>query len=89
MDYGGTVEVYQDPVEIAGESLLVDILRIGRLCLFCRTPDASLVGAIDGASGDWIEIPGRYAPEITKAMEMANRRRPVDLARLPVGRITP
>jgi len=33
--YGHTVEVYQDTVDLDGRPVLVDILRLGRLSLFC------------------------------------------------------
>jgi hypothetical protein len=86
-EYGRSVEVYQDTVEIEGQPLLLDILRLGRLSLFCRTPDGSVVGHFDRAAGKYVSLPSKYHREIEKAMEIARRERTTDLIGLPVGRI--
>ncbi|MEA2083438.1 MAG: DUF3450 domain-containing protein [Thermodesulfobacteriota bacterium] len=88
-EYGRTVEVYQDTVDLDGQSVLVDILRLGRLSLFCRTPDGKKTGHYDQAAQGWAVLPSAYCREISKAVEMASRRRTIDMVRLPVGRIVP
>ena len=87
--YGTTVEVYQDRITTGGEELFVDVLRIGSLALFWRTPDAARVGWYDPAARTWTELPGRHRRNIGLAMEMASRMRPVELISLPLGRIAP
>jgi len=89
VDYGNTVEVYQDSIEIEGETLLVDILRLGRLSIFYVTPDRKQVGHYNQLKQGWEPLPAEYRREIIRAMEMANRRRPIGLERLPIGRIVP
>ena len=85
--YASTVEVYQDMIEIEGEQIHVDVLRIGRVALFWRTPDGDRVGNFDPAAGRWTELPGGSKRRIGLAMEMAARMRPVELIDLPLGRI--
>jgi len=87
--YGATVEVYQDRVDVAGEELFVDVLRIGRLALFWRTPDADRVGWYDPAVLAWTELPRKHRRDIGLAMEMAARMRPTEPVSLPLGRIAP
>ncbi len=87
--YASTVEVYQDRIEIEGQDIHVDILRLGRLSLFWRTSDGSRVGHYDRAANCWAELPGRHGHAIARAMEMATRMRPMDLIDLPLGRIQP
>ncbi len=87
--YGATVEVYQDRITTGGEELFVDVLRIGRLALFWRTPDAARAGWYDPAARAWMELPGRHRRNIGLAMEMASRMRPVEPVSLPLGRIAP
>ncbi len=87
--YGATVEVYQDQIELMGEDLFVDVLRLGRLSLFWRTSDGKRVGEYDRGSGCWVELPGKHNRSIMLAMEMASRMRPVELINLPLGRIAP
>lgn len=86
-EYGRTVEVYQDTIDLDGQSVLVDILRLGRLSLFCRTPDGKVVGHYDRAAGRWASLSSKYHRDINKAVEMARRERTIDLVRLPIGRI--
>jgi hypothetical protein len=87
--YGTTVEVYQESVSVDGQDIHVDILRLGRLSLFWRTPDGSRAGIFDPATGQWLELSGKANRNIGIAMEMASRMRPVSLIDLPLGRITP
>ena len=86
-EYSRTVEVYQDNVELKGERRLVDILRVGRLSLFCRTPDGRVVGVFDRERQRWAVLPSKYRREINKAVDIAGRRRAIELIRLPIGRI--
>ena len=88
-EYGRTVEVYQDTIDLNGQSVLMDILRLGRLSLFYQTPDGKMVGHYDRAAGRWVSLPSRYRREINNAVDMARRQRTIDLVRLPIGRIVP
>jgi hypothetical protein len=85
--YASNVEVYQDMIEIDGEQIHVDVLRIGRVALFWRTPDGDRVGNFDPAAGRWTELPGSAKRRIVLAMEMAIKMRPMELIDLPLGRI--
>jgi hypothetical protein len=86
-EYGRTVEVYQQTIALEGEPRLVDILRVGRLSLFCRTPDGTLVGTFNQKNRRWEILPSRYRNEINKATDIASRQRTIELTRVPIGRI--
>jgi len=87
--YGGTVEVYQDRITVADESIHTDILRLGRLSLFWMTPDGRRAGRYDEATDQWVELPGKYRRSIQRTMEMATRMRPTAIVELPIGRVAP
>lgn len=87
-EYGRTVEVYQKTIELEGKPRLVDILRVGRLSLFCRTPDGKLAGTFDQGNQKWVVLPSKYRREINKAADIASRQRTIELTKLPIGRIT-
>ncbi len=87
--YGGTVEVGEQVIGLDGSPLSVDVLKIGRLSLFWRTPDGKRVGEYDRASAGWRELPRKHARSIGMAMDMAARIRPTELIALPLGRVTP
>jgi len=85
--YASTVEVYQDMIAVQGEQIHADVLRIGRVALFWRTPDGDRIGNFDLSADRWIELPGGDKRRIALAMEMAARLRPVELIDLPLGRV--
>jgi len=87
--YGETVEVTQERIAIGGQEKFVDMLRLGRLAMFWRTPDGTQIGTWDPVSRDYVLLPGKYSRTLQKAMEMATRMRPVQLLSLPLGRIEP
>jgi len=87
--YGASVEVYQDRIMLAGIELHTDILRLGRVALFWRTPDGDRVGTFDQANNEWVELTGGENRPIAMAMEMATRQRPMEIIAMPLGRINP
>lgn len=87
-NYGANVEVYQQKINLGGDTLFVDLLHIGRVSLFWKTPDGELVGSYDPASGAWVGLPDKYKRPVSEAMEMASRIRPVELIELPLGRLS-
>ena len=88
-EYGDTVETYTQRIVVDGESLFADIFRLGRLSVFWMTPDGERVGEYDRVGDRWVELPARYRKAVRLAVEMAAKQRPVELIRLPVGRIHP
>lgn len=89
MNYGSTVEVTQQRIGLEGEDLFVDLVRVGRVSVFWRTPDGKRCGEFDRGTRQWVELPGKYNRSIATAMDMASRMRPVELHALPLGRIQP
>ena len=91
-EYGQTVEVYQDTIRADGQAsdhhMSADILRLGRLALFWRTPDGKTVGRWERDGETWSILPDKYRRPINDAMEMALKRRTVDMVKLPLGRIS-
>ncbi len=88
-EYGDTVETYQQRIEVDGEPVFADIFRLGRLSVFWMTPDGERVGEFDRVADQWVELPETYRKSIRMAVEMAAKQRPVELIRLPLGRIVP
>ncbi len=85
--YGETVEVTQESIDLNGQEVFVDLLRVGRMSLFFMTPDKTLAGSYDPARQKYVELTSDNYRRIDKAMEMASNMRPVELLSLPLGRI--
>lgn len=88
-NYGNSVEVDQQRIVVGDEEIFVDVLRLGRISAFWRTPDGQRVGEFDRATRQWVELPSKYRHQIGRAMEMASRMRPIEVISLPLGRIVP
>ena len=86
-DYGRDMEVVRESIQLGRESLVMDVLRIGRLSLFSRTPDGSRIAVFDQAAGSWQPLADSYGRSLRQAIEVANKTRPVEIVRLPLGRI--
>ena len=87
LDYGRRLEVIECRVEIGGQEVAVDILRVGRLSLFCRTSDGGITGWYVPSEKSWQSLPGKYDAVIAEAMEMARQQRPMDMIKLPLGEL--
>lgn len=86
-EYRHTVEVYPEEITIAGEKKMVEILRLGGLALFWRSPDGASVGEYDRLQQAWQLLDKRYRNTVNKAMEIALKQRTIEMVSLPIGRI--
>ena len=86
-EYRHTVEVYPQEIEIVGEKKMVEVLRLGSLALFWRSPDGGSVGEYDPLQQQWRLLDKRYQGAINKAMEIASKQRTIEMVSLPIGRI--
>lgn len=86
-EYGTTIEVYQDTIELETRPTLVNLFRLGRVSLFYQTLDHKTCGFYDVAARAWRPLPKSYNHAIQTAIEIGARRRPVELLTLPLGRL--
>ena len=87
-EYGRTIEVYQETIEVENRAILANIFRLGRIALFYQTLDQKRCGFYNVASSAWSPLPKSYNYAIQTAMDIGLKRRPVDLLTLPIGRMT-
>jgi len=85
--YGNSVGVDTRQIKLAGQPVMVRVLRLGRLGLFFLTLDQKTAGTFDPASSSWKMLPGAATEEILKAVQIGSRQRSVELLSLPLGRI--
>ncbi len=86
LGYGYSVEVYRDSIELGGERIYGEILRVGRVVMYFRTPDGERVGWYVPGEG-WKELPRSYRESVNAAFEIAQKRRAAELLKLPLGRL--
>ncbi len=84
-EYGNTIEVYQDKVELNNNELLGNVFRLGRISLFFLSLAQQTPAYFSMAEGNWIPLHTSFASSIHSAIEMGVKRKPVALINLPVG----
>lgn len=87
MEYGLTIETYQQQIDLGAEPLLVNIFRLGRLGLYFQTLDQGRCGVYDQGDDKWVTLPDTYNYSIQKVVEIAGKRRPAELVTMPLGRL--
>lgn len=89
-EYGATIEVYQDKIQLdstEGAETLANIFRLGRVCLFFLSLDQNTCGVFNPGEKVWQVLPETLLPSIRSAVEIGSKRRPVELLTLPIGRL--
>ena len=86
-EYGTTVEATRQTIMFEGKSVLADVLRLGRISLFCQTLDRRKSGYFNKAEQQWLPLPKDVNTDVANAVSMAKLERSVEIVKLPLGRI--
>ncbi len=86
-EYGRTVGVYRDKINLNGQYITGTIFRLGRISMFFESPDKTKYAVFDVTDSKWKQLKLSQAKDIRTAIEIAKKRRPVELVNLPIGRI--
>ncbi|MCA9751728.1 MAG: DUF3450 domain-containing protein [bacterium] len=85
IDYGRTIEVYKDSLELSGATLEVNMLRLGRIGLYYQTNDASVTGMWDTQAKQWTSLDdGESRNQVRQGIRIAEKQVAPDLLQLPV-----
>jgi len=83
-EYGYTLESSPHTINISGEQLRVNLLRVGRIGLYYQTEDGQRSGYWDRKKGAWQIAPAGAEDEIKKGLLIAQKQRPHSLLILPI-----
>lgn len=83
-DYGDTVEAWRGPLQIGGEELSVQFLRIGRLALYYQLLDGTTSGYWDSNLQQWQQLEARYNRGVSQALRVAENLTAPQLLTLPL-----
>lgn len=86
-EYGATMEVYQEKVTMGTQTALGNVFRLGRVSLFFLSLDQQTCARFNVAQGRWQPLSEEYLPAIRSAVEIAAKKKPVELLSLPLGRL--
>lgn len=83
MEYGRTVDTWQEEITIDGNLTTVDMFLYGRISLVYVTPNGK-AARYNRANGEWESLPGKYAADINKAIRIAQNKAQPDVLFAPV-----
>jgi hypothetical protein len=83
-DYGGNIESWRGPLQMGGEALSVEYLRIGRVALYYQLLDGSASGYWGVREQAWIPLDERFNRGIAQALRVAQNVTAPQLLDLPL-----
>lgn len=84
MQYGNTIEAYNDVIEVDGAEREVNVLRLGRVALYYQTADRAHTGMWDAASKQWVPLDAGFRNGVYQAIRVANKLTAPSLLSLPL-----
>ncbi len=84
VDYGNTIEAYEQTLELDGKSLNVEMLRVGRVALIYKTRNNQSMGFWDSSSKQWQALSSEYFSFVQKGLKIARKQTAPDLLTIPV-----
>ena len=84
-DYGRTLEAYRDQIDINGELIAADFLRVGRVALMYQTLDGQHTGVWHQQTAAWIpRNDHRFRQSLRQGLKMARKQVAPELLPVPV-----
>lgn len=83
-DYGRTIEATEGTIDMDGQTVAVDYLKIGRIAYFYQTRDQATTAIYDRDAGGWRELSDGYNDEVRIGINMAREIIPPEVLILPV-----
>ena len=84
MEYGRTIEAYNDSINVNGSEYIVDLLRIGRLTMAFQTLDGEMSGLWNKQTKKWEILDKEFNRSIQQGLQIAKKQAPPDLVNLPI-----
>jgi len=84
VDYGRTIEAYEQSLVINGITLNVEMLRIGRVALLYKSRDDQRIGFWNSSTNRWQDLDGSYLRHLRKGLQIARKQSAPGLITVPV-----
>lgn len=84
-DYSNNIEAYRDDLNINGENVKVDFLRIGRVGLYYLSLDGLQGGYYDNSSKSFKSLEAKYIKNVKQALKIAKKHSAPDVLILPIN----
>lgn len=84
MEYGSTIDTWQDVHPVNGEDTTVDMFQYGRVALVYITPDDGYGERWDRAQGAWVPLERNLIPAVRDAIRVADGKKQQEVLFGPV-----
>jgi Skp family chaperone for outer membrane proteins len=84
LEFGRTIEAYTGTVDVDGQTLEVDFLRVGRIGLYYQTLDGTQSARWDVDTKSWVKLPASDRNPIREAIRVARKLTAPNLLTLPL-----
>ena len=74
MEYGRTIGNYEGTIDNDGQALQGEFLRVGRVGLYFKTPDDSVLKIWNKNKGAWEDLAKSYLPDVKLGLRMAKEQ---------------
>ncbi len=71
MEYGRTVDTWEETVTIDEKPIKVDMFLYGRVALVYMSPDQRYAARYDRNVGDWVPVESKFKQDVAKAIKIA------------------
>lgn len=88
MNYGRTLDAYDQTIEIDGAEQTVTVMRWGRIGMAYVTKDGDKAGIYDRESDTWQPLPASYIGDIRRSIKVAKAQLPAEVLSVPVKLFT-
>jgi hypothetical protein len=85
LEFGRTIEAYTGTVDVEGQKLEVDFLRVGRIGLYYQTLDGTQSARWDVQNKQWTGLPASDRNPIREAIRVARKLTAPNLLTLPLA----
>ena len=85
LDYGYTTEAWRDSLQLDGETISVEYLRVGRLALYYLGLDGSSSGYWNAGEQQWMKLGPEHNRALGEAMRVAKNQSAPQLLKLPLA----
>lgn len=87
MEYGRTIDTWQEEIVIDGNPTTVDMFLYGRVALVYLTPSGK-AARYDRATGEWAPLPNSYVADIRRSVRVAQGKAQQVVLFAPVQKFT-
>ena len=83
-EYGRTLGAYKGSIDVNGEEITGEFLRIGRVALIFKTSDDSMLKIYDNDQRAYVDLNKSFLPDVRLGMRMAKEQTAPGLLPIPV-----